>query len=81
MSAKSEATSENTAFDVHGWDRGRSCAVEVKFSVYFMLVNCTQIVYSIALAIWTEIQLFSWPFCVSFEVSSVFIWYDIGFNV
>ena len=49
--ANGEAISKNTAFDFHGWDGGGSCTDEVKFSVFFMLLNCTQIVYFIALAL------------------------------
>ena len=49
--ASGEAISENTAFYAHGWDGGRSCTDEVKFAVSFMLLNCTQIVYFIALAL------------------------------
>ena len=38
--ASGEAISENTAFDAHGLDGGRSCTDEVNFFVSFAIMLC-----------------------------------------
>ena len=73
-----EATSENSAFDVHERNKKRSFIEKVKFSVSFLLKNCNNLVYSNATAFRTETQLLPQPFCVKFDAFSVFTGYVFG---
>ena len=56
----------------------RTYTDKVKFSIPFLPSNCNDSVYAIAPAFRTETQLISWPFCVTFDASSVFTGYLIG---
>ena len=76
MSGK--ATSENTAFCVHEWNKKWSYTEKVKFSISFMLEYCSYSVYFNASVHRTETQFFSKPLCVKFDAYSVFIGYAIG---
>ena len=73
-----EATSENTAFCVHEWNKKRPFTKKVKFFISFLLKNCNNLIYSNTSAFRTETQLFPYPFCVKFDAVSVFTGYGFG---